>query len=65
MKVQYFEDTDTLHIVFRPDIPAETRDLDDNTFIDIDGEGRVCSLTIEQARERVGDPRVDFESIHS
>jgi uncharacterized protein YuzE len=63
MKVKYFEDTDTLYITFRNNPPVESRDLDENTLIDLDEEGRVCGITIEHARERVGDPEVQFERI--
>ena len=37
MKVKYFPDTDTLHIEFRADHIAETRDLDENTLLELDG----------------------------
>jgi uncharacterized protein YuzE len=63
MKIQYFEDTDTLHIVFRTSDPVETRDLDENTLIDLDVDGHLCSLTVEHAKERVGDPEVEYEKI--
>jgi uncharacterized protein YuzE len=49
MKVQYFEDTDTLYIELRADDVAETRDLDDNTVLDLDADGNVCALTFENA----------------
>lgn len=39
MKVQYFEDTDTLYIEFRGREIAETRDLDENTLLDLDAGG--------------------------
>ena len=63
MKVQYFEDTDTLHIVFRDQVPSETRDLDEDILMDMDSNGRICSLTLEHAKERVGEPEVHFERI--
>ncbi len=63
MKVQYFEDTDTLHIIFRPHDPVETRDLDEDILLDLDEDGRVCSMTLEHARQKIGDPEVQFEHI--
>ena len=53
MKISYFRDTDTLYIEFRQTLAAETRDLDENTQIDLDKQGNVCSLTLEHARERL------------
>jgi len=40
MKVQYFQDTDTLYIEFRPAEIAETRDLDENTLLELDATGQ-------------------------
>lgn len=40
MKVQYFDDTDTLYIEFRDGDIAETRDLDENTTLDTDSQGK-------------------------
>jgi uncharacterized protein YuzE len=52
MRVEYFEDTDTLQITFREGEVADTRDLDENTLVETDSEGALVSLTIEHARER-------------
>ena len=58
MKIQYFRDTDTLLIDVR-DLPVfETRELDPNTFIDVDKAGTVCSITIEHATGGSGVPTV-------
>ena len=52
MKVRYFADTDTMLIEFR-DVPvAETRDLDENTILDLDAQGNIRSITIEHASTR-------------
>ncbi len=53
MKVEYFEDTDTLYIEFRkPQRATETRDLDENTLIDVGPDGRVSGITIEHASQQ-------------
>ncbi len=52
MKVQYFEDTDTLYIEFRGSDISETRDLDENTVLDMDADGNVCAITFEHASQR-------------
>ncbi len=52
MKVQYFADTDTLYIEFRFRDIVETKDLDENTVLDLDAEGNVCAITFEHASER-------------
>ena len=53
MKIRYFADTDTLYIVFSQKTPAETQDLDENTLLDLDEDGQLCSMTIEHAKEKV------------
>jgi uncharacterized protein YuzE len=63
MKVKYFQDTDTLYIEFKPDGIVETRDLDENTQLDLDAEGNICALTIEHARQRADLPHFSFEQV--
>lgn len=52
MKVSYFQDTDTLYIEFKTEGVIETRDLDENTLLDLDGQGEVVALTMEHASTR-------------
>ena len=59
MRVKYFKDTDTLYIEFRPVDSAETRDLDENTLLEIDQEGKICGITIE----RTDIPEFSLEEI--
>ncbi len=64
MKIRYFQDTDTLHIEFRSADVAETRDLDEDTLLDLDAEGNICGITVEHAQTRVEDiPHVSFEQV--
>ena len=63
MKIRYFADTDTLHIEFRAAPVAETRDLDENTVLDVDAQGNICSITVEHATERAGISEFSYEQI--
>ena len=63
MKIRYFEDTDTLYIEFRQAEIWETRDLDENTVLDLDRDGNICALTIEHARERTEIPAFSYEQV--
>ncbi len=63
MKVQYFKHTDTLYIEFCRGEIVETRDLDEDTVIDVDAEGRICAITMEHAAARTGVPRFSFEEV--
>ena len=61
MNIQYFEDTDSLHIEFRSAAVVETRDLDEDTLLDLDHEGKICGMTIEHAKQRVELPKFSYE----
>jgi len=63
MKVRYFEDSDTLLIEFRDAPIVETRDLDENTALDLDAQGNICAMTIEHASTRADAPRFSFEKV--
>jgi len=63
MKIKYFPDTDTLYIEFNAEGVIESRDLDENTVLDLDSEGRLCALTLEHARDRADLPHCTFEQI--
>lgn len=63
MKIKYFQGTDTLHIEFRSAEVAETKDLDENTLLDIDSSGNICAITIEHAHKRADIPHFSFEQI--
>lgn len=61
MKIKYFPDTDTLHIEFRTTEVAETRDLDEDTLLDIDRNGSICGITVEHASQRAEIPSFSYE----
>ena len=63
MKIQYFTDTDTLYIEFRARPVAETKDLDENTLLDVDADGNICAITVEHASKRAGIPEFSYEQV--
>jgi uncharacterized protein YuzE len=63
MKIKYFQDTDTLYIEFKQGTVSESRDLDENTLLDLDDKGQICAITMEHARERADIPTFSFEQI--
>ena len=63
MKVKYFKDTDTLYIEFQSDRVVESRDLDENTVIDLDSDGNVCAITFEHASSRNDVEQLTLEGI--
>ena len=63
MKVRYFADTDTLLIEFLDSPVTETRDLDENTVLDVDAKGNICAITVEHASLRAGAPQFSYEQV--
>jgi len=63
MKIRYFEDTDTLLIELKPGSVAETRDLDENTLLDLDAQGQVLAITLEHATARTELSHFSFDRI--
>jgi len=60
MRVKYFKDTDTA-VVELVDTPIEeTRELNENVYLDLDADGNLVSLTIEHARECANLPEMVF-----
>jgi uncharacterized protein YuzE len=50
MKVKYFTDTDTALLEFTDNEVAETREISENIYADLDKSGNLVSMTIEHAR---------------
>ena len=58
MKIKYFQHTDTLYIEFRQCEVCETKDLDENTLVDLDAQGKHLRHH-NRARQRAGrDPQI-------
>lgn len=63
MRIRYFAETDTLLIEFREAPVAETRDLDENTVLDVDAQGNICAITVEHASTRADIPKFSYEQV--
>ena len=53
MDAKYFQDTDTLLINFSDGEIVETRDVNEDVLIELDGDGEVVSVTIEHANRKM------------
>ena len=63
MRIKYFLDTDTLYIEFRATKVAETKNLDEDTLLDLDKDGNICAITVEHAKDRADIPHFSFEQV--
>lgn len=60
MKIKYFADTDTAHFELGSFPPAETRELSEDVYLDLDARGHVVGITIEHASLRGDLSEVSF-----
>ncbi|MDX6444232.1 MAG: hypothetical protein QOH71_1306 [Blastocatellia bacterium] len=63
MNIKYFQDTDTLYIEFKSAEVAESKDLDENTVLDLDQSGNILGITVEHASQRADIPRFSYEQV--
>jgi uncharacterized protein YuzE len=63
MKTNYFEDTDTALIGFTNHEVAETREVSENVYLDLDAHGNLVSMTVEHAEEKANIQDFVFERL--
>ena len=63
MQIKYFTDTDTALLEFSTNSPIETREINENIYIDLDKNGNLVSMTIEHAKEHAGIQEFSYQEI--
>jgi len=63
MKMSYFDDTDTLYIEFKETNIDETKELDENTILDMDMNGDIIGITVEHASTRTDISHLSLSGI--
>ena len=63
MKLSYFDDTDTLYIELRSDVVSDTKELDENTVLDLDADGNIVAITVEHASTRTDLNNIQLSGI--
>jgi uncharacterized protein YuzE len=53
VKLHYYPETDSLYIELRSDAGAETREIVEGLNVDLDAQGRVVGIDIDQASTRL------------
>ena len=49
MKIKYFTDTDTALLEFSGLRVAQTKEINENIYVDLDADGNLVNMTIEHA----------------
>jgi len=63
MKIKYFEDTDTAIFEFTDNEIKETRDVTENIYIDLDGQGNIVNITVEHANKNANIQDFSFQRV--
>ena len=63
MRIKYFSDTDTALVEFSDLEVAETKEINENIYIDLDTLGNLVAMTIEHARQQASLPFLSYEQI--
>ena len=63
MKIIHFEDTDTAQMEFSNQAVVETREINENLYIDLDAQGNLVNMTIEHASLQANMRELAFQRI--
>ena len=64
MKIKYFEDTDTALLEFSERPVFETKEINENIYLDLDKDGNLIGMTIEHAMSQANINEVSFQQIN-
>jgi uncharacterized protein YuzE len=63
MRIKYFSDTDTALLEFVDRPVAETREISEDIYVDLDDDGRLVSMTIKHAKDSAGFKEIKLEGM--
>ena len=63
MRIKYFPDTDTALMEFSALKVTETKEINQNIYVDLDASGNLVAMTIEHARQQASLPSLSYEQI--
>ncbi len=63
MQIKYFQDTDTLLITFNNNLIHETKDINENTLVELDENGNVVSMTFEHAKSIANLNNISYQQL--
>lgn len=64
MKIKYFEDTDTALLEFSEHPVLETKEINENIYLDLDKDGNLIGMIIEHAMSQANINEVSFQQIN-
>jgi len=65
MKIKYFTDTDTALMEFSVNQVAQTKEINENIYVDLDADGNLVNMTIEHASSQANISEVAYQQMKS
>ncbi len=65
MKIKYFTDTDTALMEFSGHQVAQTKEINENIYVDLDADGNLVNMTIEHAGKQANMAEIAYQQIQS
>jgi uncharacterized protein YuzE len=65
MKIRYFTDTDTALVEFSDGQVAQTKEINENIYLDLDADGNLVNMTIEHASSQANMAELAYQQIES
>jgi len=63
MKIKYFTDTDTALMEFSGSQVAQTKEINENIYVDLDADGNLVNMTIEHASRQANIAEIAYQQI--
>ena len=65
MKIKHFTDTDTALVEFSDHQVSQTREINENIYVDLDADNNLVNMTIEHASKQANISEVAYQQIKS
>lgn len=65
MKIKYFTDTDTALMEFSGHKVAQTKEINENIYVDLDADGNLVNMTIEHAAKQANISEIAYQQIEN
>lgn len=65
MKIKYFLDTDTALMEFSDHPVSQTKEINENIYVDLDADGNLVNMTIEHASSQANFAEVAYQQIET
>jgi uncharacterized protein YuzE len=63
MKIKYFTDTDTALVEFSDHQVSQTKEINENIYVDLDADDNLVNMTIEHASRQANISEVAYQQI--